>query len=190
MHNDLLYVFGGLNDLGVTTATLFRAVLSRQQVDRACAGASAAAFGDNAATVGGDSDQQVPSAPGDAGSLAAGPNSTAAVLQLEWEELEADLPYNKSRATVMQQGHIRCYQLGSATLGRSINEDDAEKGTSAHGIVLHRLLDYCAWSRTTLHSTAQHSKAKGAVEAAPNFGCSTLLMLLCFCVPRLHYRAV
>ncbi len=55
-------------------------------------------------------------------------NSTAAVLQLEWQELEADLPYNKSRATVLQQGQLRCYQLGSATLGRSINEDDAEKG--------------------------------------------------------------
>lgn len=143
VHNDLLYLFGGVNDLGVTTATLFRAVLSRQQVDRACASASAAAFGDAAATVGGDGDQQAAGAQGDAGGLAVGANSTAAVLQLEWQELEADLPYNKSRATVMQQGQIRCYQLGSATLGRSINEDDAEKGSSAHQAILHHVLDHC-----------------------------------------------
>lgn len=55
-------------------------------------------------------------------------SSSATQLQLAWQELDADLPYNKSRATAMHQGQLRCYQLGSATLGRSINEDDAEKG--------------------------------------------------------------
>jgi hypothetical protein len=47
---------------------------------------------------------------------------------LEWAELDAQLPYNKSRAAVMQGGQLRCYQLGSAVLGRSVADDDAEKG--------------------------------------------------------------
>jgi hypothetical protein len=51
-----------------------------------------------------------------------------AAVEIEWQELDPELPYNKDRAGVMQQGQLRCYQLGSATLGRTMNEDDAEKG--------------------------------------------------------------
>lgn len=134
MHNELVYLFGGLNDLGISTVSMFKAVLPRQQADRACALANAAAFGESSgAGSAGDADdaQQDEGSAGGVGSAAAGgPGSASSALQLEWQELEADLPYNKSRATVMQQGEMRCYQLGSATLGRSINEEDAEKGAS------------------------------------------------------------
>lgn len=127
VYNDQLYMQSGLNDLGVATATLFKLLMTRQQVDRACALVSAAAFGATSAVAGAEGAQQGPGG-GDSAAAEIAPSSTAVQLQLQWQELEADLPYNKSRATVMQQGQIRCYQLGSATLGRSINEDDAEKG--------------------------------------------------------------
>lgn len=126
VHNDVLYFFGGLNDLGVSTVTLFKTVLLRQAVDRACALANAAAFEGSPGSAGGDGQpggSDIADGPGTAEAC-----SAAAALQLVWQELEGDLPYNKSRATVLQQGQMRCYQLGSATLGRSINEDDAEKG--------------------------------------------------------------
>ena len=130
VHNDLLYLFGGINDLGVSTVSLFKTTLPRQQVDRACALANAAAFGESPGIGGAEDAQQEGSEA--AGGPAASMSSSAAVLQLEWQELEADLPYNKSRAAVMQQGQLRCYQLGSATLGRSINDDDAERGECWH----------------------------------------------------------
>lgn len=135
LHNDQMYLLGGFNDLSVPTTTLFQATMSRQQVDRACALACAAAFGEGPGAAGGEAAQQGLQGPDSAAAaVAVGPNSSAAQLQLSWQELEAELPYNKSRATVMQQGQLRCYQLGSATLGRSINEDDAEKGVSGRSI--------------------------------------------------------
>jgi hypothetical protein len=133
-----MYILGGLNDVGVTTTTLFKADMPRQQVDRACALASAAAFGETPRGAGAEgAAQQGPQGPegssaGVEGAAAgATGGSSAAQLQLVWQELDADLPYNKSRATAMHQGQLRCYQLGSATLGRSINEDDAEKGAQS-----------------------------------------------------------
>jgi hypothetical protein len=134
VHNDQLYLQGGLNDLGVATASLFHTLMTRQQVDRACALVSAAACGTTSVVAGAEGTEQA--SEGSATSVGIAPSSAAAQLQLQWQELEADLPYNKSRATVMQQGQIRCYQLGSATLGRSINEDDVEKG--AWTAQLHR----------------------------------------------------
>lgn len=131
VHNDLLYLFGGLNELGVSTVSLFKAVVPRQQVDRACALANAAAFGDSPGAAGAEGTQQEGCDTAADGGV--GASSSTAQLELEWHELEANLPYNKSRATVMQQGQMRCYQLGWATLGRSINEDDAEKGETSAG---------------------------------------------------------
>jgi hypothetical protein len=133
VQNAQLFLFGGFNDLGVATSTLMNAVLPRHAVDRACALTSAAAFGEAPGGSGLDdgTQQQQQSASGgaDGGQDALGvSSSSAAVLQLEWQELDADLPYNKSRATVLQNGEMRCYQIGSTTLGRSVNEDDAEKG--------------------------------------------------------------
>eukprot|EP00882_Tetradesmus_deserticola_P032319 GHRQ01036631.1.p3 GENE.GHRQ01036631.1~~GHRQ01036631.1.p3 ORF type:complete len:113 (+),score=37.32 GHRQ01036631.1:708-1046(+) len=55
-------------------------------------------------------------------------DAAGAAVEVQWQELDPELPYNKDRAGVMQQGQLRCYQLGSATLGRTMNEDDAEKG--------------------------------------------------------------
>lgn len=139
VQNDQLFFFGGYNDLGVATCTLLKAVLARHAVDRACALAGAAAFGEPPGEAGLDDGtqqqrqqhQQHHSAAGGAEGrpeALSTSSSSAAVLQLEWQELDADLPYNKSRATVLQNGQMRCYQIGSATLGRSVNEDDAEKG--------------------------------------------------------------
>lgn len=137
VHNNTMYILGGLNDVGVATTTLFKAHMPRQQVDRACALASAASFGETPRGAGAEgAAQQGPQGP-EGGGAGVGPaagatgSSSAAQLQLAWQELDADLSYNKSRATAMHQGQLRCYQLGSATLGRSINEDDAEEGVQS-----------------------------------------------------------
>lgn len=122
VHNDWLYLFGGINELGAVTVSLFKAFISRSAMDRAgtlhasssTAGSSISIIGNNAAT--------------------------SVAVDLEWAELDSELPYNKNRAGVMQQGQLRCYQLGSAALGRTVNEDDAEKGwyTPVHAAeILH-----------------------------------------------------
>lgn len=108
-HNDWLYLFGGINELGAVTVSLFKAFLSRSAMDRA--GALHAVSG-GTGTMG----------------LAANNPVAGNAMELEWVEMDSQLPYNKNRTGVMQQGQLRCYQLGSAMLGRSVNEDDAEKG--------------------------------------------------------------
>jgi hypothetical protein len=45
MHNDWLYLFGGVNELGASTVSLFKAHISRTAVDRAGALHAAAAGG-------------------------------------------------------------------------------------------------------------------------------------------------
>lgn len=73
--------------------------------------------------------------------LASSNPAAGSALELDWVEMDSELPYNKNRTGVMQQGQLRCYQLGSAMLGRSVNEDDAEKGVwlvgnNSHGSTL------------------------------------------------------
>eukprot|EP00775_Hariotina_reticulata_P013287 gene13287-13418_t len=114
VHNEVLYLFGGCNELGAATVTLFKALLPRQALDKANAQHAAATVAPSGSTDG-------------IGPTAAAPGADGA-LHIEWLELDAELPYNKNRAGIMHQGQLRCYQLGSATLGRSINDNDAEKG--------------------------------------------------------------
>jgi hypothetical protein len=45
MHNDWLYLFGGVNELGASTVSLFKAHISRTAMDRAGALHAAAAGG-------------------------------------------------------------------------------------------------------------------------------------------------
>lgn len=87
----------------------------------------------------------VPSTVPHAGVVEAADAASAAVA-IEWQELDPELPYNKDRSGVMQQGQLRCYQLGSATLGRTMNEDDAKKGRSCNCASKHVVVTYPAYS--------------------------------------------
>jgi hypothetical protein len=113
VHNEVLYLFGGCNELGAATVTLFKALMPRQALEKADAqhAAASGAFSSSAA-----------------GGMGPGAAGTDGVLHIEWQELDAELPYNKNRAGILHQGQLRCFQLGSATLGRSVNDNDAEKG--------------------------------------------------------------
>lgn len=128
VHNDWLYLFGGVNELGAASVSLSKAFISRTAMDRAGAlhassgGASALHMSSSGAAA------LHMSSSGGAGGLGSGTAAAGGAMELEWVELDSELPYNKNRAGVMQQGQLRCYQLGSAALGRSVNEDDAEKG--------------------------------------------------------------
>ncbi len=42
----------------------------------------------------------------------------ASQLRHDWEELESQLPFNKSRTTVLHAGSLNVLQLGSVTLGK------------------------------------------------------------------------
>eukprot|EP00878_Enallax_costatus_P032238 GHUV01035378.1.p1 GENE.GHUV01035378.1~~GHUV01035378.1.p1 ORF type:complete len:143 (-),score=39.93 GHUV01035378.1:304-732(-) len=129
VHNDWLYLFGGVDELGAATVSLFKAFISRSAIDRAGA-LHMSSSGSAAAHMSTSGASALHVSSSGAGGLGLGSSNSAAggAMELEWVELGSELPYNKNRAGVMQQGQLRCYQLGSAVLGRSVNEDDAEKG--------------------------------------------------------------
>lgn len=116
VQDQTLYLFGGLDDLGAPSLRLFKLPVPRAAL---AAAADAAANSIVGGTSGGG---------GSGGSMGGGGAGAAGGhFNGEWEEVESELTYNRSRSVVMYRGSLNIYQLGSSTLGKP-NDDDAEKG--------------------------------------------------------------
>lgn len=61
-------------------------------------------------------------------------------LKSEWEELDTELAYNKSRTYTLYNGQINMYQLGGCSYGRG-NDEDAEKGLVYWDVFISGRLD-------------------------------------------------
>lgn len=131
VHDQSLFLFGGLDELGAPSLRLFKLPVPRAAL-AAAADAAALSSAAGAATGG---------AQGQAGgsSAGAGAGGGAGSFRGEWEEVESELTYNRSRAVVLHRGCINIYQLGSSTMGKP-NDDDAEKGAQA-GVIWWFLKD-------------------------------------------------
>jgi hypothetical protein len=121
VHDQTLYLFGGLDDLGAPSLRLFKLPVPRAAL-AAAADAAALAAPTGVGGVGGGG--------GVAGG--GGGGAGAGVFRGEWEEVESELTYNRSRSVTLHHGSLSIYQLGSSTLGKP-NDDDAEKGEEGLG---------------------------------------------------------
>lgn len=127
VHDEELFCFGGLNELGAPTTSLFHARIVRGMLEAAGAAAAAAATppASTAAVV-----NIRAAAPGGGASSSNNSTSNSSSIPLEWDELDAQLPFCSSRTAVMAGGQLRCYQLSGSGATTSADED-LEKGVFA-----------------------------------------------------------
>jgi hypothetical protein len=112
VHDQALYLFGGLDELGAPSLRLFKLPVPRAALAAAADAASATA------PAGGSE--------GGGASAACAPAGGGA-FRGEWEEVESELAFNASRSVALHHGSLSVYQLGGGTLGKP-NDDSAEKG--------------------------------------------------------------
>jgi len=120
VHDQALYLFGGLDDLGAPSLRLFKLPVPRAALAAAAGAAALASPTPGNSGAGGGS-------AGAASGAGASAGGGAGSFRGEWEELESELTYNRNRSVTLHRGSLSIYQLGSSTLGKP-NDDEAEKG--------------------------------------------------------------